>query len=663
MNNFEFDAPSGHAADSHTLGVQSPGQSGDEDVGFDPREFLRVVLKHWRLMIAVLGAVVLVALLHVLTAIPVWQATVTVKLPDANKAAGNDQLKELMQLSSSSDPVETYMEVAKSFNVAFRAAQAVGLKDSAQFSSAKDLTEAVEALLKGELVTVTNVKMSNVLAFNVQLQDPRLAVRLADAWAQAFIDANLDFSRTGASSRRIFIESQLAEIKVGLTEGEEALKRLSQRQGVLHSDSGGTASRDNPIVSLQTKVQDLLIERSELASRYSKDYPRVKAVNAEYKEAVDELNRRMNSLPANEMDYTRLAREVKANETIYNLLLEKEQEARISENVDDSGIVVVDVARPSRKPISPQKTRIVGLGFLLGLILSVIIAWSLERWLDEVGGEDELAKLSGLPVLAMVPDWRAEVQESSKSKEKPKRPSVEQSEQRFDPASLINSPQLKHTYYNEAFKVLRTNLAFSEVDRKLRSFSILSPNAREGKTLTNANLALALAATGKKVLLVDADLRKPSIHKLFGLDVRKGQGLPLLLSGQVQDLDAHLYPGPVPGLWLLPCGVLAPNPSELLGSAALGAALKAMTERFDHVVFDAPPVLPVTDGVVLATRLDGVALLARFEKTRRVEFRRALEYLGAVKAPVLGTVLNAVDMRKYAYAYGYGGRYYSYQGK
>jgi capsular exopolysaccharide synthesis family protein len=639
----------------------SSAQSGEDNADFDPRELLRVVLKRWRLMAAVVSSAMLISVACLFLSTPVWQATATVKLPDSNK--GSDPLKELVALSSSSDPIETYMEIARSFNVAIRAAQAVDLKASAQFASAKSLSSAAESLVKRGLVTVSNIKQSDVLEFDVRVQDPVLAVNLANAWSQAFIDANLDFERIGASSRRAFIDTQLAGIRVELTSGEKALERLSERQETLHPGGAGAATRDNPIVALQTKVQDLLIQRSDLASRYSQDYPEVKEVNAEYKEAVAELNREMERLPADDMDYTRLAREVTANETIYNLLLEKDQEARIEENVNDIGIVVVDPARPSDQPVSPKKIRILAMGLLLGALLSVAAAWSLEHWSDEVGGESDMAKLSGLPMLAMISDWRAELRGSDEPPPVSPEPALARAELRHDPASLITRPQLKHTYYNESFRILRTNLAFSGVDRQMKAFCVVSPNAREGKTLTNANLALALAATGKKVLLVDADLRKPSIHKLFDLKVRKDQGLPHVLSGRSTDLKGHLYPGPVPGLWLLPCGVVPPNPSELLGSGAFVAAVRAMKRRFDHVLFDVSPILPVTDGVVLATRMDGVAILVRFEQTRRVEFKRAFESLAAVNAPLVGTILNAVDMRKYSYAYGYGNRYYSYHEK
>ncbi|MGH7442462.1 MAG: polysaccharide biosynthesis tyrosine autokinase, partial [bacterium] len=383
----------------------------------------------------------------------------------------------------------------------------------------------------------------------------------------------------------------------------------------------------------------------------------LKAMNAEYQAAMAEQSK----LPENEMDYTRLERDVKAYEAVYNFLIDKDQEARIDENSNDSGIVVVDAAFPPDHPVAPQRTRVMILSLLGGLLLSIGAGYSLDRWQDEVGGEADLARLSGLPVLALISDWRKEG--TLVDSKKTKNPAGIKAILEDDSSGLGFKPWLKHSYFNESFRSLRTNLAFSGVDRKIRSFSVLSANASEGKSLVNANLALALAASGGKVLLVDADLRKSKVHKMFGLAVRKDQGLPLLLSGQVPDLDAHLYAGPVPGLWLLPCGVLAPNPSELLGSESFVAALELMKARFDHVVFDAAPILPVTDGVILASRMDGVAVLALSEKTRRAELSRALHSLATVQASVVGMILNGVDMRKYAYTYGYRSRYYSYQNR
>ncbi|MGH7441546.1 MAG: GumC family protein, partial [bacterium] len=216
MNNFEPGA------------LNNPERPEDQD--FDFRNFLRIVLKHHKLMAGVFAAVVGLALAYCLTAKRTWEGTVSVKLPDATSDSGGAALQAIMSLSSASDPIQTYMEIAQSYNVGMRAARAVDLTASAQFASAKSLYAAVGGLLKGA-VTVTNTKDSNILVFHVEVQDPNLAARLANAWAQAFIAANLDFERTGASSRRAFIETQMAQVKDNLTKGEEALKRLAQRQG------------------------------------------------------------------------------------------------------------------------------------------------------------------------------------------------------------------------------------------------------------------------------------------------------------------------------------------------------------------------------------------------------------------------------------------------
>ena len=154
-------------------------------------------------------------------------------------------------------------------------------------------------------------------------------------------------------------------------------------------------------------------------------------------------------------------------------------------------------------------------------------------------------------------------------------------------------------------------------------------------------------------------LAKPSVHKVFGLAVSARKGLPLLLSGQAS-AAGMLQAGPVAGLHLLPCGVHAPNPAELLGSPRLAGLIAWLKARFDHVIFDAAPLLPVTDSVAFSARLDGVVLLARFEQTRRTDLLRGMEQLAGVRARVLGTLLNAVDMRKYSYTYGYGRRYDAY---
>jgi capsular exopolysaccharide synthesis family protein len=199
--------------------------------------------------------------------------------------------------------------------------------------------------------------------------------------------------------------------------------------------------------------------------------------------------------------------------------------------------------------------------------------------------------------------------------------------------------------------MLRTNLRFADVDNPPRTIVVTSSMPGEGKSTSACNLALTLALTGSKVVLVEADLRKPRVCEYLGLD--SGAGLTNVLAGQ-NTLDDVLVSWRRGTLTVLPSGPVPPNPSELLGSQHMGNLVKALSAGFDYVVIDTPPLLPVTDAAVLATLTDGALLIARHGKTSRDDVERAARSLEAVNARLLGTVLNAVPLRASGYGYGYG---------
>jgi len=268
---------------------------------------------------------------------------------------------------------------------------------------------------------------------------------------------------------------------------------------------------------------------------------------------------------------------------------------------------------------------------------------------DRVKHEDSLKQVTGLPNYAIIPDYHEDY---------PTGLSPPDPKERFSIKVLVNNPVFAHAFYKESFKVLRTNLTLAQADRPLKAMAVLSPGPEEGKTLVNANLAISLAETGKKTLLVDCDFRKSSVRKIFGMETRTETGLPLALTGQ-RPWGQMVRPSGVENLSLLPNSVAPPNPAELLGSATMRKLIEEMRDEYDYVVFDGAPVLPVTDSVVLSTHLDGVVLLTRWNKTRTRETTKALEHLRAVNAPVLGTLLNNVRVKKGLYGYGYGYSGYS----
>ncbi|WP_425560511.1 polysaccharide biosynthesis tyrosine autokinase [Luedemannella flava] len=275
-------------------------------------------------------------------------------------------------------------------------------------------------------------------------------------------------------------------------------------------------------------------------------------------------------------------------------------------------VSVVDGPTLNPVPVSPRPTRNIGLGVLLGLLAGCAAAVLRENLDTTVKTAEVLTKATGAPALGVIPlDATAR-----------KAPLIV--------AAKANSPRA------EAFRQIRTNLTFVDVDRPVRSIVVSSAERDEGKSTTSCNLAIALATAGEKVLLVEADLRRPRLGHYLGLE--GAMGLSNALAGQV-DVDQVIQPWGH-GLWVLLCGSLPPNPSELLGSDAMRDMLDVLTARYDRVIIDTPPLLPVTDAAVVAARADGVVLVARSARTTQDQARKASQAMLAVGAHVIGGVLT-----------------------
>ncbi|WP_181309512.1 polysaccharide biosynthesis tyrosine autokinase [Nocardioides campestrisoli] len=292
---------------------------------------------------------------------------------------------------------------------------------------------------------------------------------------------------------------------------------------------------------------------------------------------------------------------------------------------------VVDDASFEDTPVSPQPVRNFGLAGVLGLLLGLGIAVLREVMDNTVKTGEQATESGGAPVLGSI----------AFDSSAPKRP-------------LISSLE-PHAPRVEAFRVLRTNMQFVDVDRAGgRAYVVSSSIPGEGKTTTSVNLALATAQAGTKVVVVEADLRRPRLSHALGID--NTIGLTTALVGKVS-LDDALQEQES-GLTVLPSGAIPPNPSELLQSHAMEELLAELRSRFDLVILDAPPLLPVTDAALIASQADGALLVARYGKTTKDQLTHAVERLDAVGARTVGVVLNMVPHRRgmsgYGYGYGYG---------
>lgn len=299
-------------------------------------------------------------------------------------------------------------------------------------------------------------------------------------------------------------------------------------------------------------------------------------------------------------------------------------------------LVSVTVVRPAAlpaAPVSPRPAMNITLGLLLGLALGIGIAVLRETLDTTIKTSEDIQKLTGSSALGIIAyDGQAQ-----------KNPLVSQVDSR--------------TGRGEAFRTLRTNLRFVDVDNPPQTVVITSSVASEGKSTTACNLAIALASAGVRVILVEGDLRRPRVADYMGLD--GAVGLTDVLIGRAA-LDVVLQPWGNSTLSVLASGPLPPNPSELLGSAQMGDLRKAMQRRADIVLIDAPPLLPVTDAAVLGRECDGALVVVRHGKTTREQFTRSLDALSSVGARVLGTVLNMAPTggtHGYGYGYGYSSEY------
>jgi capsular exopolysaccharide synthesis family protein len=299
-------------------------------------------------------------------------------------------------------------------------------------------------------------------------------------------------------------------------------------------------------------------------------------------------------------------------------------------------VAVIAGPRLDPTPVSPRPARDLGLAVVLGLLMGAVAAVLREVTDNSVKSSEALQKLTGAPVLATMP------QDAAASK-----------------APLVTGGAARSARA-EALRQLRTNLQFVDVDRPVRVMVVTSALPGEGKSSTATNLAVVFAEAGHRVLLIDADLRRPKVAEYLGLE--GAVGLTNLLAGQAQ-------PGDViqrwsSGLWVLPSGFLPPNPSELLASQQMADLLDTFRQRFDVVIIDSPPLLPVTDGAVLATIADGALLVVRAAKTSHAQIAGALRALEAVNARLLGCVLNMVrGMKSENYYYGHDQRLASGKGR
>jgi polysaccharide biosynthesis transport protein len=499
----------------------------------------------------------------------------------------------------------------------------------------------------------------------------------------------------GADEKTNIITEKLDELNKELTTAEsdrmdkEAVYRLvesgdpdaiASSAGGLEDSSPSSQSASQLLEALRAKQADFKIQAAELSTQFGPSYPKLTQLNNQLKEvdaqiqaelkkivsklrgqyvaalqrenmlrdALERQKQEANKLNESAIEYTLLKRDVDTNRQLYEGLLEKLKEAGVSAGLKSNNFRIVDSARPPGAPIEPNIPRNLLFAVVLGLATGVGLAFLLEGLDSTVRTTEQAQMISGLASLGMIPLGSKSAREGPN----PKRLVIATSKEAVELVTQVR-PQSQMA---ESYRALRTSLLLSNLGHPPKVIMVTSALPQEGKTTTSINSAVVLAQKGVRVLLIDADLRRPSIHKTLGMGPHSG--LSNVLTGSITLEQAITRTAVLPNLYVLAAGTPPPNPAELLASTNMRDVLAQLREEYDHIVIDTPPSLSVTDAVVLSPRADAVVLVIRSGQTTKQALRRSRDILMQVNAKVVGVLLNAVDLSSPDYYY-----YYEYQGK
>jgi succinoglycan biosynthesis transport protein ExoP len=488
----------------------------------------------------------------------------------------------------------------------------------------------------------------------------------------------LNKALTAAESERMDKESVYRLVQAGDSDA------IASAASVLDESEAGGHSASSLLESLRAKQADVKIQVAELSTQFGPSYPKVAQLNGQLKEieaqilgetkkvagkirgqymaalqrenmlhdALEKQKQEANKLNESAIQYSILKRDLESYRQLYEGLMQKMKEAGVSAGLKSNNFRIVDVARVPTSPVEPNIPRNLAFALILGLTSGVGVAFLLEGLDSTVRTTEQAQMISGFAPLGMIPLGSRTARDGTNSK----RLVIASSKEVVELVTQVR-PQSQMA---ESYRALRTSLLLSNLGAPPKVIMITSALPQEGKTTTSINCAVVLAQKGIRVLLIDADLRRPSIHKTLGMGPRSG--LSNVLTGSATLQQAITRSPLLPNLWVLPAGTPPPNPAELLASTNMRDVLEELRGQYDHIVLDTPPALSVTDAVVLSQRADAVVLVIRSGQTTKQALRRSRDILMQVNAKVSGVLLNAVDLSSpdYYYYYEYHGKYSGY---
>lgn len=534
-----------------------------------------------------------------------------------------------------------------------------------------------------------------------QLNQAREKLKASEEAAKAYREQNKLVSIEAESSAVVGkLQTLQASYDKALVNAQKAaeIRRLLDRAGATPLGSKTSFHLEDAPATYKTfndKLVQLMLERDTLLKTYTELYPQVAEIRKQIGELIvtmkgqlaafeaglrddirdlkgkiDETSAQVRMLPEKRLELSRLERQIQLNQDVFNMLERKHQEAQITNAERVETVQIIRPALESQSPSNAPKIKEKALaGFLIGLILGIAFAFLVEMFDTSLGAIEEIESLLGVHVLGLIPHVS---QQEIKDTLKEKYAGDVDTEVAERGARLVSHFAPK-SRLAESYRAIRTNLAFACLDKDIKTIVLTSSSPEEGKTTSIVNLAITMAQGGNRVLLIEGDLRKPMISRMFGMDYVPGLSDVLLgsyewrkvvrtisdiMTGTLSTDDILQTPG-IENLHILSSGTIPPNPAELIYSKAIGEFIAEVRAAYDVVLIDAPPLLAATDAALLAAKADAVVMVYRVGRIPRGVLKRAKAQLDNVKANVIGVILNGLkaelssDYADYKYKYYY----------
>jgi tyrosine-protein kinase Etk/Wzc len=564
--------------------------------------------------------------------------------------------------------------------------------------TAASLGKAVKAVELG--------RKTNIISVSYRDNDPRKATAVINTLTTVYMEQNRGYKTQGATETVKFLDEQLGNLRIDLNDSEKNLEKYKVSTGMMELDaeakeiitklseiekerkevtlrkkqaefaldnlneaiqkkviyspallySPGLLNNDTLMAGMAAKLSELEVQKNALLSEYHQAHPAVRQVQAqiddlqrkihatyenEFKnltkseanlgQVINQYETQMRKLPVMERQQASLLRSTRVNQEVYAFLLQKREESRIAAASTLGAVDIIDPAIVPKRPVKPVKRKNLLLGLLVGCMVGVGAAFLRNSLDDTIKDVETARRVLGLPLLSQIPH-------------------IGGTEDQGKENALIVQKEPKAPA-SEAFRSLRTAIHFSAVTSQKQVLLVTSTFPGEGKSTIIANLSITMAQTGARVLLMDCDLRRPSLHEIFAHS--KVPGLSEILVGDVE-FEKTIHNTGIPGLDFVSAGTTPPNPSELLGSPQMSKLLETLKERYAYILLDAPPVLAVTDAPLLAASVNMVIVVMEAGRVPVKAAQQVRDLLAGIGRPAAGLVFNNKTSRSELYGYGYG---------